>query len=192
MDRLLYDFDAQAKRAIDAAGLERGERVLLFCCGTGRELAAVRERIGAEGAIVGLDFSAAMLSQARRFVEEQGWTNVTLLEADVTASPLEASFDVGVCTLGMSIIPDWTAACRSLLASVRPGGRIVVADLQSAEGWRRMFNPLLAWWTRPYGGSAEGLANARALFQRLEHELELVASHTCGQGTYRLCVARKP
>jgi len=97
-----------------------------------------------------------------------------------------------VCTLGLSIIPDWEVAYRNLLASVRSGGRVVIGDLQLATGWRALLNPLVSLWTRRYGGSIQGHANARRLFQRMERELEQVASRTYGHETYRACVARKP
>jgi demethylmenaquinone methyltransferase/2-methoxy-6-polyprenyl-1,4-benzoquinol methylase len=190
----LHDFDAQASRAIQAAPLSRGDRVLVFCCGTGREFPSILQQVWLEGSIVGVDFSAAMLSQARQCVEREHWTNVTLLEADVTEfePPGEALFDAAVCTLGLSIIPGWDTAYRNLLASVRPGGLVVIGDLQLATGWRALLNPLVSWWTRPYGGSLRGHANARALFQRMERELELIETRTYGLDTYRFCVARKP
>lgn len=190
----LHDFDSMAIQAIGAAGLQRGERVLVFCCGTGREFPTLLEAIGPEGCLVGVDFSAAMLARARQTVQRERWTNVTLLEGDVTAfDPAgQPPFDVGVCLLGLSIIPDWELAYGNLLASVRPGGRLIIGDLQLATGWRAILNPLVAWWTRPYGGSRQGHANARALFRRMEQELELVASGTFGHETCRACVARKP
>jgi ubiquinone/menaquinone biosynthesis C-methylase UbiE len=190
----LHDFDAYSSQAIHAAGLSRGDRVLVFCCGTGREFPAILERIGPEGSIVGVDFSAAMLSRAHQSVERERWTNVTLLESDVTAfePPREEPFDAGVCTLGLSIIPDWASAYRRLVDSVRPGGLLVIGDLQLATGWRALLNPLVSLWTRRYGGSLEGHANARALFQRMEQELELVGARTYGHETYRSCVATKP
>ncbi|MCA8954676.1 MAG: class I SAM-dependent methyltransferase [Planctomycetes bacterium] len=190
----LYDFHTQAIRAIEAAGLARGDRVLVFCCGTGREFAAIRERIGAEGSILGVDFSAAMLARARYSIEREGWTNITLLEADVTEfeSAGRAPFDVGFCTLGMSIIPDWAAAFDGLLSAVRPGGGVVVGDLQLTTGVRALLNPLVSWWTRPYGGSLRGHANTRELFARMERELDVVATGEDGHGTYRFCAARKP
>lgn len=190
----LFDFDAQARHAIQAARLSRGDRVLVFCCGTGREFAAVQQRIGPEGSIVGIDFSAAMLARARQSAEREHWANVALVQADVTEFelPREARFDAGVCTLGMSIIPDWAIAYRNLLASVRTGGRVVIGDLRPATGWRALLNPLVSWWTRPYGGSKQGHANARALFQRMERELDPVETRACSHGTYQYCVARKP
>jgi len=190
----LHDFDAQAKHAIQATPLVRGDRVLIFCCGTGREFHPILEKVWLEGSLVGVDFSAAMLAQARQTIEREGWPNVTLREADVTAfaPPSEDLFDAAVCTLGLSIIPGWELAYRNLLASVKPGGLVVIGDLQLATGWRALLNPLVSWWTRPYGGSIEGHGNARALFRRMEQDLSVIESRTYGQGTYRFCVARKP
>ena len=119
----LFDFDSMARQAIGAAGLKRGERVLVFCCGTGREFPAILQAIGPEGCLVGVDFSASMLSRARQAVQRERWANVTLLEADVTAfdPASQPPFDVGVCFLGLSIIPEWERAHGNLLAAVRPG-----------------------------------------------------------------------
>jgi demethylmenaquinone methyltransferase/2-methoxy-6-polyprenyl-1,4-benzoquinol methylase len=191
---VLFDFDSMALQAIGAAALQRGERVLVFCCGTGREFPALLEAIGPEGSLVGVDFSAAMLARARETAERERWTNVTLLEGDVTRfdPASHPPFDVGLCLLGLSIIPDWELAYANLLAAVRPGGRLVIGDLQLATGWRALLNPLVAWWTRPYGGSRQGHANTRALFRRMEQELELLASGTFAHETCRACVARKP
>lgn len=190
----MYDFDSQSVRAIEAAGLAPGDRVLVFCCGTGREFAAIRERIGTEGSILGVDFSTAMLARAQHSMQREGWTNVTLLEADVTEfePPAGTSFDVGLCTCGMSLIPDWAAAFDALLGAVRPGGAVVVGDLQLATGVRALLNPLVAWWTRPYGGSRKGHANTRTLFERMERELDVIATGEDGHGTYRFCAARRP
>lgn len=190
----LYDFELQSLRAIEAAGLAPGDRVLVFCCGTGREFAAIRERIGSEGSILGVDFSPAMLARAQYSVQSEGWTNVSLLEADVTRfePPGGGAFDVGLCTCGMSIIPDWSAAFDALLGALRPGGVVVVGDLQLARGLRALLNPLVAWWARPYGGSRKGHANTRALLERMERELEVIATGEDGHGTYRFCAARKP
>ena len=189
----LYDFQSQSDRAIEAVGLAPGDRVLVFCCGTGREFAAIQERIGAEGSILGVDFSVAMLERARYGVHHAGWTNVTLLEADVTEfePPGGTSFDAGICTCGMSIIPEWSAAFDALLGAVRPGGGLVVGDLQLATGFRALLNPLVASWTRPYGGSLQGHANTRALFERMKRELDVIATGEDGHGTYRFCAARR-
>src|SRR6266702_594533 len=66
------------KAAVDELDLRRGDRVIAFCCGTGLELPFIRERIGPEGEILGVDWSDGMLEQARRGISDNGWANVKL------------------------------------------------------------------------------------------------------------------
>jgi ubiquinone/menaquinone biosynthesis C-methylase UbiE len=37
-------------------------------------------------------------------------------------------FDAAICTLGLSVIPDWQRAISAMLSMVRPGGRVAVMD----------------------------------------------------------------
>jgi ubiquinone/menaquinone biosynthesis C-methylase UbiE len=75
------------KSAVNELGLKRGDRVIAFCCGTGQEFPFIQERIGPEGEILGVDWSNGMLERAHRRIADNGWTNVTLVKADVTALP---------------------------------------------------------------------------------------------------------
>src|SRR5262249_61600820 len=66
----LYDFELMPvqpvrRRAIGLLGLERGETVIDVGCGTGLSLAQLRERVGAEGVVIGIEQSPAMIEQAR-------------------------------------------------------------------------------------------------------------------------------
>lgn len=40
----------------------------------------------------------------------------------------DAGFDAVVCTLGLSVMPDWKTAWRAMRALTRPGGRVAVMD----------------------------------------------------------------
>ena len=73
----------------EAAVPKPGARVLEIGCGNGRNLAYLRNRVGAEGEVVGLDVSPEMLHEARRKVDRAGWDNVRLFERDARA----ANFD---------------------------------------------------------------------------------------------------
>ncbi|MBE4751858.1 methyltransferase domain-containing protein [Corallococcus sp. ZKHCc1 1396] len=157
-------------------GLRRGDRVLVVCCGSGKDLPFLMEKVGPEGHILGVDFSDDMLALARERVEKAGWRNVELKHADVTRFNWRehgaTQFDAGVCTLGLSIIPHWQEAYQRLWNSVRPGGLVLVGDMQLATGWKALFNPLTVWLSRDYGGSHEGHHNAGAVFRRMHAELE--------------------
>lgn len=91
--------------AVNTLGLKTGDRVIVFCCGTGQEFFYIQERIGPEGQILGIDWSDGMLQKANRKIADNGWTNAKLVKGDVTAIPESvvqtASYDAGICTLGL-------------------------------------------------------------------------------------------
>ena len=57
------------RKAVDRLELKRGERVLEVGCGTGRNLALLREAVGPEGHVYGVDLSDGMLAEAQRLCD---------------------------------------------------------------------------------------------------------------------------
>jgi demethylmenaquinone methyltransferase/2-methoxy-6-polyprenyl-1,4-benzoquinol methylase len=113
--------------------------VLDLACGTGVNFTRLERRIGPTGSLVGLDLTPAMLDRARDRAVSHGWRNVRLYESDasqLSARRLEAlgalrsgeRFDAALCTLALSVIPDWERAWAAMLSVVRPGGRVAVMD----------------------------------------------------------------
>jgi ubiquinone/menaquinone biosynthesis C-methylase UbiE len=59
-------FGKYKKLAFADSSLQKGDHVLVFCCGTGLDFPAIMEKIGESGKIVGVDFSSEMLRKARK------------------------------------------------------------------------------------------------------------------------------
>lgn len=127
------------ERAVGSLELSPGDRVVEMGCGTGANLPYLREAVGAEGTVVGVDFTRGMLNRARKRVAAEGWTNVHLVHGDATAPPVErvdalfASFVVGMLETPAIVVEDW-------LALVRSGGRIALLD--AARSTRASAKPL--------------------------------------------------
>jgi ubiquinone/menaquinone biosynthesis C-methylase UbiE len=135
LERLLYA-DARA-RAIDLLDLRPGARVLDVACGTGANFALIEQCIGPSGDLVGVDLTPQMLDRARARVARAGWSNVRLREGDVCelgTERLGAPFDAAVCTLGLSVIPQWQRAWQAMVSCVGPGGRLAIMDAGYPEG----------------------------------------------------------
>jgi arsenite methyltransferase len=127
-----------------------GERILDVGCGPGFLSAELQQEVGPAGSVVGVDSSPAMLALAGRRCDSLG--NVTLRPGDATSLPVtDASFDGAVCVQVLEYVADTPAALGELYRALRPGGRVVVWDIDWATvSWRskdpaRMARVLEAW-----------------------------------------------
>ena len=75
-------FTRWKKKAFDDSSLIRGNRVLVFCCGTGLDFPHILRKIGKEGGIVGVDFSSEMLNKANERISKNQWENILFLVYD--------------------------------------------------------------------------------------------------------------
>lgn len=132
-------FEPIRREAIALLELEPGQRVLDVGCGTGLSLAALRDTVGARGAVVGIEQSPEMIARARRRVARHGWGNVTLLGAPAEAAPLEGDADAALLHFTHDILRRGDALDH-LLAHLRPGARIVASGLKWARGARALVN----------------------------------------------------
>ena len=81
----------------EQTGAEPGDCVLDICTGTGAALRPLAGRVGAEGLVVGLDFSSGMLAAARE--KTRADNQVCLVQADCGRLPFKAGvFSVVTCS----------------------------------------------------------------------------------------------
>lgn len=175
------------------SSLKIGDRVLVFCCGTGLDFSYILKKIGPTGTIVGVDFSNDMLSIARKKVKKNNWNNIELIHADVTeiGSELDKDFDAAICTLGFSIIPEYEKAYNNMLSHVKSGGEIIIGDAQYASGWKAFFNPIIIFMGKRFGATKEGHKNSLKLCTKMKNELIDVKRKTFFLETYFICIGKK-
>ncbi len=107
----------------EAAQLGPGLRVLDVACGTGALTEAVCERVGSDGAVVGVDANDQMLEVARRKRIGADWR-----EARAESLPFDdASFDAVVSQFGLMFFDNRAQALREMMRVLRPAGRLAVA-----------------------------------------------------------------
>jgi arsenite methyltransferase len=151
-EALYHIGDAVRRRGLVRASLAAapGESIVDVGRGPGFLSAELRQEVGPAGSVVGVDSSPAMLALAARRC--QGLGNVTLHQGDATSVPVaDASFDGAVCVQVLEYVADTLAALRELYRTLRPGGRVVVWDIDWATvSWHskdpaRMTRVLDAW-----------------------------------------------
>ena len=118
---------------LEAAAIVAGERVLDLGCGNGASTIEAA-RMAAPGEVVGIDLSAAMLSNARARSAAAGLTNATFVHGDAQVHDFEPeSFDVVVSNVGAMFFDDKVAAFTNLRRALRPGGRMALMVWQRLE-----------------------------------------------------------
>ncbi len=92
-----YPQRAQRLRAVQALGLRAGDSVIDIACGTGLNFPLIEEVIGPGGRIVGVDLTDAMLTHAQDRIETNGWSNISLVQADAADFDFPARAPSGPC-----------------------------------------------------------------------------------------------
>jgi ubiquinone/menaquinone biosynthesis C-methylase UbiE len=102
--------------------------------------------------LTGIDFSPAMLAQARDRALKLG-SDVDLQEGDALALAFpDNSFDTVVCTFSLCAVPDDRQAVAEMHRVLRPGGLLLLADhVASSAWWARAIQRLMELVTVPIG-----------------------------------------
>jgi arsenite methyltransferase len=154
LERLYSTRDVLRRRELvrAAVGARSGDRVLDVGCGPGFYITELLEAVGREGAVVGVDISADMLAVAAKRAAGHG--NVEFHEAGATSLPVpDASFERAVCIQVLEYVRDVPAALAEMHRVLRPGGRMLVWDVDwSTVSWhaidRQLMRQVLAAWDK--------------------------------------------
>ncbi|RQH03520.1 methyltransferase domain-containing protein [Natrarchaeobius oligotrophus] len=144
------------RRAAAACRLEPGDTVVEMGCGTGANLPYLRERVGSDGTVVGVDFTGPVLERAREATA--AYDNVHVVRGDATRPPIgldgaSADGDGAADENGVAV-PDATDGIDAILATfvvgmledpagavddwcdaVGPGGHVVLANAARSDAW---------------------------------------------------------
>lgn len=170
-------------RLLSWAEFDAAERVLDVATGSGLIPLTLAGRPRWQGRIVGLDITPSMLERGRQALA--GQTSVIDL---VCGSGMEmpftpASFDLAICCLGTHHM-DVPRLLAEMARVLRPGGRLVMADVCATMFWRSllgriMLRALLVFYSlslrlqRQRGVEAAGLSMSR---ERAQAEIDSFAN----------------
>ena len=140
-DAVLGGFFSKGRvKALIAADILPGEKVLLVGVGTGADFPFIPE--GAQA--IGIDLSEAMLDRAKARLPLPG-CDIRLQMGDAMALPFEdASFDVVLMNLILSVVPDPVLCMKETLRVLKPNGRIVIFDKFLPDGTKPGFRRRIA------------------------------------------------
>jgi len=124
---------------IELSGVRPGHRVLDLAGGTGDFSLRFSPLVGPEGMVVLADINESMLRVGRdRIIDQGGGENISIAQVNAEKLPFaDGSFDCVCIAYGLRNVTDKNAALRSMLQSLKPGGRALVLEFS------RPRNPLL-------------------------------------------------
>jgi ubiquinone/menaquinone biosynthesis C-methylase UbiE len=114
---------------LDHVGVGVGMTCLDVGCGGGDVAIDLARLVGPTGKVVGIDIDERGLELAAREIEAQQLAQVELRLADVTSIEAEAEFDLVYARFLLTHLKDPADAIRRIRRLLKPGGALVVEDI---------------------------------------------------------------
>src|SRR5215469_10943526 len=150
-----YPQRSQRLRAVRALGLRAGATVIDVACGTGLNFPLIEAAIGPGGRIVGVDLTDAMLAQAQQRTTANGWSNISLVQADAAGFDFPAEGDANLSTYALTQVPGCAEVIAHGAAALSAGGRMAVLDLKVPGNTPRWLAQLGTATVRPFAAIDE-------------------------------------
>ncbi|MGN6612958.1 MAG: class I SAM-dependent methyltransferase [Angustibacter sp.] len=167
----------------EAVPLIRGPRVLEVSFGTGWLLTQYAGRFDTDG----IDLNPALLKTARRNLAKAGVT-AALQQGSVEALPFpDATFDTVVNTMAFTGYPDGPAAAAELARVLKPGGALVLIDINFPADGNRWGTALVEYFWKPFGDLIRDVAGLLT-----DAGLDVEDAEIGGWGSVHLYRAVKP
>jgi SAM-dependent methyltransferase len=149
-----YERDTEAfqpyrRAVVEALPLRSGQVVLDVGCGTGLCCGLLRDKVGPEGGVVGIEESPEMAAVAREHIACEGWDNVTVVQAPAEDAEIGLIADAALFCAVHDILqsPD---ALRNVLTTLRPGAWVAAGGGKWAAPMMVALNSMVGMLHAPY------------------------------------------
>jgi SAM-dependent methyltransferase len=141
---------------LDLAAIVPGESVLDLGSGSGTDSFLASVLTGPTGRLVGIDMTDAQLAKARRLASEGGFANAEFRDGYIERPPVDdATFDCVISNGVVNLSPDKPAVFAAAAHALRPGGRLALADIVTAEQLPEGVTCDAALWAACIGGAMQ-------------------------------------
>jgi arsenite methyltransferase len=112
------------------AKIKPNDTVIDLGSGAGNDAFIARAITGAEGKVIGVDFTERMIEKARLNAEKLGYHNVEFRLGDIENLPVNDSVaNVVVSNCVMNLVPDKAKAFTETYRILKPGGHFSISDI---------------------------------------------------------------
>src|SRR5690606_33945095 len=147
------------------AKMKEGDTVVDLGSGAGNDAFIARKIVGAEGKVIGIDFTPEMIEKARENAEKLGFNNIEFRQGDIEDMPLTSNkADVIVSNCVLNLVPNKHKVFSEIYRVLKPAGHFSIYDIV-LEG------PLPERWKQVaelYAGCVAGAIQKQAYLKMIE------------------------
>lgn len=112
------------------AQIKKGDVVIDLGSGAGNDCFVAREAVGAEGKVIGVDFTEAMIMKARENAMKLQFSNVEFIKADIDDMPIKDNYaDVVVSNCVLNLVPNKSKVVNEIFRVLKQGGHFSISDI---------------------------------------------------------------
>ena len=141
VDRFSGPFGRAAMARLD---LHDHQRVLDAGCGCGDTTLELARAVEPSGSVLGVDLSAPMVEEARRYLAANGAANARVERGDLATMALDEPIDAVFSRFAVMFLPDPAATLAGWRDRLPDGGRIAFTTWQELERNEWMVVPVMA------------------------------------------------
>ena len=181
-------FQPYRRAVVEALPLQSGQLVLDVGCGTGLCCGLLREKVGPQGSVIGIEESPEMAAVAREHVAREGWSNVTIVQSPAEEVQLEATADAALFCAVHDILQS-PHALRNVAAKLSPGAWVAAGGGKWATPLMVAVNSAVRLLHAPYVRSFHGFDRP---WRHLEEFVEDVHVREMGFGSGYVVTGHTP
>jgi demethylmenaquinone methyltransferase/2-methoxy-6-polyprenyl-1,4-benzoquinol methylase len=172
-----YERDTEAfqpyrRAVVEALPLRSGQVVLDVGCGTGLCCGLLRDKVGPEGGVVGIEESPEMAAVAREHIACEGWDNVTIVQEQAEDAEIGLTADAALFCAVHDILQS-PEALRNVLTRLRPGAWVAAGGGKWAAPMMVALNAMVGALHAPYVRSFSGFDCPWRHLERLVEDVQV-------------------
>jgi len=181
-------FQPYRRAVVEALPLRRGQVVLDVGCGTGLCCGLLRDKVGPQGGVVGIEESPQMAALAREHIAGEGWDNVTVVLAPAEEAQIGLAADAALFCAVHDILQS-PRALRNVMTTLRPGAWVAAGGGKWAAPMMMGLNSAVRLLHAPYVRSFSGFDRP---WRHLEQCVEDVRVRELAFGSGYVMTGRTP
>ncbi|MFY9488648.1 MAG: methyltransferase domain-containing protein [Solirubrobacterales bacterium] len=141
---------------LDLAAITSSETVLDLGSGSGTDSFLAALATGHDGRVIGVDMTAAQLAKARSLATQFDFAQTEFFESYIEEPPVDdASIDCVISNGVVNLAPDKPVVFAAAARALRPGGRLALADIVTADQLPEGVTCDASLWAACIGGAMQ-------------------------------------